>query len=256
MSLPPIRRQVVVPVGAEAAFDAFTADIGRWWPVGSGHSVYGGWTDTPTVGFRDGCLVEQGPEGAESLWGTVLDWEPPSRLRITWHPGGDEALATEVEVTFVPVPGERTLVTLEHRGWEVLGDPAAARREYDNGWPYVFGRYAGSFGASGVTDGEAGPVWLALLHTPGPAVSGPAELFGHPDFAEHVAFLRRMMARGVLVAAGPFPASGEGMTVLRLPDAGQVAEYVRLAHEDDQSVARGVLVVRVRPWQVLFTESP
>src|SRR5437773_8006644 len=89
MSLPPIRRQVVVPTGADVAFEVFTADIGRWGPVGAGFSVYGDWSAAPggTVAFRDGKVVESGPEGAEAVWGSVLDWEPPRRIRLTWHPG-------------------------------------------------------------------------------------------------------------------------------------------------------------------------
>ncbi len=95
-------------------------------------------------------------------------------------------------------------------------------------------------------------VWLALLHTPGPAVAGPLEVFAHPDFPEHLAFLRGLRDQGVLVAAGPFPASGEGMAVIRVP-AGEVAEHVRRAQDDDRSVVGGVLQVRVRPWQVVLT---
>ncbi len=44
------------------------------------------------------------------------------------------------------------------------------------------------------------------------------------------------------------------MTVLRFADPAETAEYVRLAHEDDQAVVRGVLQVRVRPWSVIFSE--
>jgi hypothetical protein len=69
MSLPPIRRQIVVPAAADLAFAVFTSEIGRWWPVGAGHSVYGDWS-TPaggTVAFRDGRLVESGPSGATAL---------------------------------------------------------------------------------------------------------------------------------------------------------------------------------------------
>jgi uncharacterized protein YndB with AHSA1/START domain/uncharacterized protein YciI len=248
MSLPPIRRQVVVPAGAEVAFEVFTARIGRWWPVAS-HSVYG----DSTVAFEDGRVVERGPAGAEAVWGTVLDWEPPHRLRMTWHPGSDPGKATEVEVSFAPVTDAQTLVTVEHRDRERYADPAAARQEYRQGWPGVLGHYVEA--VPGTDGADEGPVWLALLHTPGPAVSGPVELFGHPDFSEHVAFLRRMDAAGVLVAAGPFPASGQGLTVLRLADPVQAAEYVRRAEEDDQSVVRGLLEVQVRPWHVMFTGS-
>ena len=53
-------------------------------------------------------------------------------------PGRDRA--SHVEVTFAAAAGQ-TLVTLEHTGWEVFADPAAARAEYDHGWPAVLDRY-------------------------------------------------------------------------------------------------------------------
>jgi hypothetical protein len=47
-------------------------------------------------------------------------------------------------------------------------------------------------------------------------------------------------------------AEGEGMTILRLPDPGQLGTATRLATEDDASVAAGSLAVTVRPWQVMM----
>jgi uncharacterized protein YciI len=179
----------------------------------------------------------------------VLDWEPPRRLRLTWHPGADPAVASEVAVSFAPITDELTLVTVEHQGWERFADPAAARDEYDHGWPQVLDALAAHAPAGPAGEG---PVWLVLQHSPGPAVDGPDGVVAHPDFPEHVAFLRRLRERGVLVAAGPFPASGEGMAVLRLAGPADAAGYVRLAHDDDQSVVRGVLQVRVRPWHVVL----
>jgi uncharacterized protein YndB with AHSA1/START domain/uncharacterized protein YciI len=244
--LPPIRRQVLVEAGPELAFEVFTAEIGTWWPV-DGHSVYG---TGSAVGFRDGQLVETGPGGGESIWGTVLTWDPPRGLVLTWHPGSDADKASEVEVSFWPVDDERTIVTVEHRGWERQPDPLAAREDYRQGWPRVASAYRAAVPASAGPADE--PVWLAFMHTPGTVVEHPTAVFGHPDFREHVAFLRRLAERGVLVGAGPFPASGEGMTIVRLPSAAEVSAYVRLAHEDDQSVVRGLLDVYVRPWSVLF----
>jgi hypothetical protein len=43
-----------------------------------------------------------------------------------------------------------------------------------------------------------------------------------------------------------------GLTVLRLPGAGQAEKARKLATEDDQSVAGGLLAVTVRPWEVLL----
>jgi uncharacterized protein YndB with AHSA1/START domain/uncharacterized protein YciI len=242
--LPPICRQVVVSGTCAAAFEVFTGAIEKWWPLEE-HSVYGA---GGTVRFLGGRLVERGPDGGEAVWGTVLDWQPPDRLRITWHPGSDQAKASEVEVRFDAVTDDLTLVTLEHRGWERFSDPAAARADYDQGWPYVLRTYAAA--APGNPSSEDGPVWLALMHTAGPAL-GPGEpVFGRPDFAEHIAFLRRLDDRGVLVAAGSLDGRANGMTVIRVPDPAEAATYVRLAQEDDQAVVRGLLLVRVRPWQV------
>ncbi len=97
---------------------------------------------------------------------------------------------------------------------------------------------------------------MALLHRPGPAApAGP--VVEDPRFAEHVAFLNRMREAGYLVAAGPMgDAAGEGMTILRLPGADQLAAATRLATEDDASVAGGLLAVTVRWWQpMMATES-
>lgn len=230
---PPLHREVHVRAAPDRAFARFTDDIGRWWPLGR-HSVHGA---GGTVAFRDGLIVETGPEGGEAVWGEVLDWEPPHRLRVTWHPGRAGGPATEVEVRF-EASGDGTRVVLVHRGWEALADPAAARTEYDSGWPTVLAAYAD-------------PVWVALLHTPAPGVE-PATVSASPDFAEHLAFLGRLRERGWLVAAGPFAdEAGCGMTVLRVPPTDGVDEAERLARSDDQSVVRGLLAVQVRPWRVV-----
>jgi uncharacterized protein YndB with AHSA1/START domain len=93
--LTPVRRQIVVPVAQPVAFEAFTDDIGAWWPMAR-HSVYG---EESTVSFVNGQLVEVSPE-RPSVWGTVLDWDPPRRFRMTWHAGTDPANATEICVRF------------------------------------------------------------------------------------------------------------------------------------------------------------
>lgn len=244
----PLRRQLVVPAAAEIAFDVFTGEIGRWWPL---HvlSVFGAGA---TVALRDGRLVETAPDGREAEWGTVLDLEPARRIRFTWHPGQPAAVASEVEVVFFPVDEAQTLVTLEHRGWERLADPLAARAEYSHGWPGVlarFGEHTGGYPRPGKGAGEA---WFVLEHTVGPALTAGQSPFAHPDFGEHIAFLRGLQAEGILVGAGPLDGGGDGMTVVRLPDSEGVAELVHRAQEEDQSVVRGLFQVRVRPWRVVL----
>jgi uncharacterized protein YciI/uncharacterized protein YndB with AHSA1/START domain len=240
--LPPIHREVLVEAEPQKAFEVFTARIGDWWPLAS-HSVYG---EGGSVSFEDGKLIEHSAAGETSEWATVTRWEPPAVLAFTWYPGHPGQRVTEVTVTFAAA-GEQTLVTLEHSGWESYADPQAARDEYTNGWPAVLQGFVDE--VSGVRE----PVWVALLHSPGPAA--PADgLFGAPLFREHTAFLGRMRERGYLVAAGPLgDAAGEGMTILRLPGPDAIAEATRLATEDDLSVARGFFTVRVRPWQVVLT---
>jgi uncharacterized protein YndB with AHSA1/START domain/uncharacterized protein YciI len=246
--LPPIRRQLVVPAGAELAFTVFTEEIGSWWPVDR-LSVYGAGA---SVAVRDGVVVERGPDGAEAVWGTILDWEPPHGLRLTWHPGRGPEAASEVAVSFVEVAGGQTLVTLEHHGWERFEDPAAARSEYNRGWPTVLDQFlAGTEKASPDLEPGDGDTWVVLLHTAGPALAPGERLFAHPDFGEHLAFLRRLDEAGLLVAAGSLDGrTGEGMTVARLPSPAQLAELTRRAQDEDQAVVRGLLQVRVRPWRV------
>ena len=245
----PLRRQLVVPADAEVAFGTFTDEIALWWPLAD-HGVFGAGA---TVELRDGRLVETASDGQEAEWGTVLDWDPPRRLRLTWHPGQPADAATEVAVHFVPVGEGQTLVTLEHRGWERLADPAAARADYTQGWRGVLARFGtqtalGTPGRKG--DGE---LWFALVHTEGPALAPGQSPFVHPDFGAHLAFLTRLRADGLLVAAGALDGGGHGMTIVRLPDPADAAELVRRAQEEDESVVRGVFQVRVRPWRVALT---
>jgi uncharacterized protein YciI len=274
--VPPIRREILVDADPATAFAVFTERISQWWPL-EDLSVYG---PGGSVGFADGQIVEQSASGDAAVWGTVYLWEPAAALAFSWHPGGPPDQATHVEVTFTRADAQ-TLVTLTHTGWERFADPAEARAEYELGWPVALGTYrdhvahheqaedspAGSSPAEGSPAGSspaedsaagAGPAgdgetWVALLHRPGPAAPEGAALFADPRFAEHVAFLTRMRDAGYLVAAGPLTdVPGEGMTILRLPGAGQLSLATELATKEDSSVAGGFFTVTVRPWQVMF----
>ncbi len=141
--LPPVRVSREVAVPPERAWQAFTGEIGSWWPLGS-FSASG--SDQATVGFRDGVLVETAPDGTEHVWGEVLDWEPPSRVRLTWHPASPPGSdVTEVEFLVVGVDGG-SRVEIVHRGWERLADPDAARTSYEQGWPAVLAPLAEHLG--------------------------------------------------------------------------------------------------------------
>ena len=249
-TIPPIRREILVDADPDVAFEVFTAALGQWWPVDE-KSVHG---KGSTVAFDDGQIVERpadgGADGEPVVWGTVTRWEPPTAVAFTWHPGHPAERASLVVVTFA-AEGTQTLVRLEHTGWESFAEPAAARAEYDQGWPVVLGCYQAHLGEAGQP--WAAQTWVALLHRPGPAAPRTGSLFEDPRFGQHVAFLNRMREDGYLVLAGPLgDAAGEGMTILRLPGAGRLAEATRLATEDDASVAGGFFTVTVRPWEVMM----
>jgi uncharacterized protein YciI len=245
-TVPPIRREVLVDADPAVAFEVFTAGIGLWWPIAE-KSVYGA---GGTVAFAGGQIIEQSPGGQRAVWGTVTRWEPPTGVAFTWHPGHVPERASHVEVAFAAA-GPQTLVTLTHTGWDVFADPAAARAEYDRGWPVVLDRYQEQPGQG--DDADSGVTWVALLHRPGPTAPREGAILEDPRFADHFAFLTRMREAGYLVAAGPLTdAAGEGMTILRLPGTGQAGHAALLANFDDASVVHGLLAVTVRPWQVML----
>lgn len=246
-TVPPIRRAILVEADQAAAFEVFTASLGRWWPLGE-LSVHG---KDATVSFDDGQIVERSAGGQVAVWGTVTRWQPPSVVAFSWHPGHPADRASQVEVTFTPAAPGRTMVRLEHTGWDVFADPAAARAEYDRGWPQVLDRYQEHLAARDAD--EDADTWVALMHRPGPEAPRSGSLTEDPRFGQHVAFLNRMREAGYLVLAGPLAdADGEGMTILRLPGPGRLGTATRLANEDDASVAGGFFTVAVRPWQVVM----
>ena len=144
--LPPIRKCIVVPWTAEAAFRRFTEEIGSWWPTRS-HSVGG--RDTETVVFEGrvgGRIYERIRGGTDSTWGTVTAWEPPTRVAFTWHPGSKPDMAQSIEVRFLAAgpDGAHTRLELTHSGWERFGALASrVRGGYSIGWGYVLRFWAG-----------------------------------------------------------------------------------------------------------------
>ncbi|MGK3965835.1 SRPBCC family protein [Sorangium sp. So ce118] len=140
-ALPPIRRSVIVPLDPAAAFELFARRISAWWPLAArsaGASPAVSCAIEERVGGR---VYERGSDGSETLWGTVLAWEPPGRLVITWHPGREASEAQEVEVLFLAL-GAHTRVELELRGWErVPKEAAALRARFEGGWPSLLARF-------------------------------------------------------------------------------------------------------------------
>jgi len=141
-ALPPIRRSVSVSWDPETALRRFTADFGAWWPH---TSLSIGGPRVRRVVFEmavGGRIYEEHTDGRRFQWGRVCLWEPPVRVRFTWHPSREESAAQDVEVRFVP-EGSGTRLELTSTGWERWGPKAhRAHRRYDLGWATVLDYWA------------------------------------------------------------------------------------------------------------------
>jgi uncharacterized protein YndB with AHSA1/START domain len=116
----PIRQSVHVDCPIEDAFRLFTERFGEWWPLAS-FSVSGEDAESCAIEpWAGGKVLERTRSGEEREWGTVIDWDPPRRLELTWHAGQRSGHDQTVEVEF-SVEADGTRVTLTHRGWHLAG---------------------------------------------------------------------------------------------------------------------------------------
>ena len=76
------------------------------------------------------------PEHAFSVWGEVLEWDPPRRLAYRWHLRQDREDATRVEISFTPAAGG-TVVSIVHSDWQRLGQ----RERNERGWGGLVPQY-------------------------------------------------------------------------------------------------------------------
>ena len=123
----PLVIEFAVQAPVDHAFAVWTERCATWWPPD--HTVSRGpeaVTFEPRAGGR---IFERGADGAEHEWGQVVAWEPPTRVAYRWHLFFDPSEATDIEVTFRGEGDECTVVRLEQRGWERLGDAGPPRRE-------------------------------------------------------------------------------------------------------------------------------
>lgn len=145
----PITLAFEVGCAPERAFALWTTRLATWWP--RDHLV-GDEADAAIVfeGAVGGRIYERGRSGREHRWGTVTQWDPPSRVAYTWHLHADAADATLVEVRFEPFGAGKTRIEIDHSGWERFGEPAAERRRRNQqGWESVIPSFVAA-----VTEGE------------------------------------------------------------------------------------------------------
>lgn len=139
VKLEPVTLDLDLNCSIEHAFDTYTTRMTEWWPLDT-HAVE---TDKATTCVfetrKGGRIYEVTSEGAEHLWGTVLDCERPTLLVHSWHPGGDPEKPTKVQIRF-ETAGNGCRLTLVHEGFEVLGERGPAVRDnYVPGWQHVIG---------------------------------------------------------------------------------------------------------------------
>jgi uncharacterized protein YndB with AHSA1/START domain len=149
-----IRREVVVPVGAERAFETFTARMTDWWPPA--HHIGSAPIEEVVIEPREGGRwYTRHQDGTETSTGFVAAWDPPERLVLTWQIGADwrydPNLITTVEVRFAAQAPDRTRVSLEHRDLERFGPEAERMREMfeaPGAWDATLAAFAGCLGGA------------------------------------------------------------------------------------------------------------
>ena len=113
-----VKKVISVKAPVEIAWRVFTSQMKAWWPLAHYKIGTAAAVDAivePEVGGR---WYEKGDDGSTCQWGSVLAWEPPTRLVLSWDITADwkydPELKTEIEVRFI-ADGASTRVELEHR---------------------------------------------------------------------------------------------------------------------------------------------
>ena len=137
----PLRLSFVVACEPRHAFATWTSRATSWWPPEHtmSHEAGSQIVFEPKAGGR---IFERTPNGQELEWGEIVEWDPPRRLRYSWHIATDRAHATDVEIVFRELPGSSTRVEIEHGGWDRLGEVGRSWRDANHaGWDGVLPAY-------------------------------------------------------------------------------------------------------------------
>lgn len=144
-----VRKVVNVRAPQMVAWEVFIGKMGAWWPLAFykiGKATAVDPVLEPHVGGR---WYEQGDDGSICQWGSVLAWEPPARLVLSWDIGADwqydPTLKTEIEVRFIAEGSDHTRVELEHRHLDRYGahrDKMRAIFETEGDWGRLLEAFA------------------------------------------------------------------------------------------------------------------
>jgi uncharacterized protein YciI/uncharacterized protein YndB with AHSA1/START domain len=189
-----VKKQIVVETSQQRAFRTFTDGIDRWWPREHhiGASPLERMVVEPRAGGRWYSICK---DGSEIELGTVVVWEPPQRLVLTWQITAqwqyDPAFSTEIEVLFVAETPRRTRVDFEHRQLERYADAEAMKKTFegDDAWAGSLRAFAGA--------STRGKFLMIYETTPEALPKAREHLPAHRDR------LDQFQARGTLLMAGP-----------------------------------------------------
>lgn len=136
-------KSVRVKAPIERAFSVFVEQMETWWPATHhiGSTPFEAIFIEPRIGGR---WYERNAKGETCDWGTVLAWNPPHSVRLSWHvgPGHDSpdwvadmdmAKASELEIRFTAEAAGSTLVELTHSKLERHGEGAEQLRDLFDG---------------------------------------------------------------------------------------------------------------------------
>lgn len=132
-----VSKTVRVEAPITVAFNVFVSQ--DWWPVGTHHLAKVPGHTVVLEPFVGGRWYERAADGTETDWGTVLVWQPPYRLLLTWQVSPDWTYetdpdrASEIELTFQPENPAITRVDLKHRHLERYGPDAEKMRKILDG---------------------------------------------------------------------------------------------------------------------------
>ena len=124
-----VRKVVRVQAPLEVAWRVFSEQMGTWWPLANYKIGKAKAVDAIVEPRAGGRWFERGEDGSTCDWGTVLVWDPPTRLVLSWDITAewryDAELKTEIELRFTAEGKDATRVELEHRRLDRFG----ARRD-------------------------------------------------------------------------------------------------------------------------------
>jgi DNA-binding transcriptional ArsR family regulator len=127
-----VTKTVRVDAPLAVAFEVFIGQA--WWPVATHHLAHPAGVEVVLEPFQGGRWYERDADGIETDWGTVLAWQPPHRLLLTWQVSAewtyeeDPGRGSQIEVTFTAEGPRTTSVSLAHRHLEGYGPESERMR--------------------------------------------------------------------------------------------------------------------------------